>query len=118
MQLPEPIDEHIQGAKSLVTRASWIDGELTTGNAIAFLKNGRVFIASEPGLVEPFEAAVARITELGSELADRGLKRDGTNAVENARAMALLAIDELAAAWTDAPLSDHAKALGYGPLWE
>lgn len=113
MPAPEPLREYLEGARGFVTRASWIDRGAFAQNAITMISSGRAFVASAANLVSAYEEAVARISEFRDELAARGLGNQGSNAVENARSLALLAIERLADAWSQASPSDEAKALGY-----
>lgn len=113
MTAPDPLREYLESARGYVTRASWIDRGVFAENALTMLASGRAFVASAPNLDRAYEEAVARISEFRDELAARGLRNQGSNAVENARSLALLAIEQLTDAWSEASPSDEAKALGY-----
>lgn len=109
----DPLREYLEGARGFVTRASWIDRGAFAENALTMLSSGRAFVASAPDLDSAYEETVAWISEFRDELVARGLRNQGSNAVENARSLALLAIERLTDAWSQASPSDEAKALGY-----
>lgn len=101
MSLPQTLQEPLDAARSMVSRAHAIDLYLQIGNAKAMLANARAFVVEEPLTGEAFEETGRRIDRLV-----------GARDFDDARQSVLQAIDSLELSLRHARPNVHAKALG------
>lgn len=113
MPLPEALKDPLEGARSCVARAHNINITSAASIAEEGLRRAKSYVVPTPALNEAFDEAIARILEFHEEVVDQNtLVPRVTSAIDNARQLALLAIDRLAARLDQAKPSADAVALG------
>jgi predicted ATPase len=113
MPLPEPLSDHISSARSFINRANTLDLSICTRNAEACLGSARALLVQDASIAAAFEEAERRIVDFRNEGADNfGFSDRQRAALENARQVALLGLDELVGYLADARPNEHARALG------
>lgn len=113
MPLPESLADFVTGARSSIERAHPLNVSQAVRAATVMLHTLRSYVVPSPELTAAFGGALARIAEFHEEVEDQSRRaRKAPAAIENARQIAMLSIDSLALALTDAKPSDEAQALG------
>lgn len=113
MPLPEPLADFITGARSSIERAHPFNVAQSVRAAATMLQTLRTYVVPTPEMNAAFGDALARIIEFHDEVDNQsGLARKIPDAVENARQIAMLSIEQLGTALRDAGPSEDAQALG------
>lgn len=113
MSLPPPLVEYLENARRTIERARWVDAERFAKNAQAFIGEVQWRVMPTPAADAAFAGVSARIKEFAEEIGNRGRPRSQT-VVENARALALVALEQFEETLVEARASDLARALGEG----
>lgn len=101
--------------RSEVERADMTNWRILHKNAQTHIENMRAYVRPTPSIDDACAAALARCREYADEIAERGLLFSVNDAAtQQARNLALNAIDELENRLHDARPSDMANHLGLG----
>jgi hypothetical protein len=115
MALPETLSAFTRMFRSDVERADMTRGRSLRVNTQAHIENLRAYLRPTPSIDEACAAALTRCREYADEIAERGsLFSVNDLATQQARKLALNAIDELENKLQDARPSDLAIGLGLG----
>lgn len=113
MSVPEPLREFIDGAHRFIADAHNFNVTEYARNAEQLLRSAKAYVRADRGLNEAFDDAIGRIADFHEEVVDQNiLTKKITSAIENARQMALAAIDRLAEDLEMARPSEEAAAVG------
>ena len=113
MAVPEPLREFVEDARASVENAHSVNVSIAARNAEALLRSAKSYVVLTSALGEAFDDAIGRIADFHEEVVDQNtLTARVTPAIENARNIAVVAIDRLAEALRDARPNAHATAMG------
>jgi len=113
MAVPEPLREFVEDARGSLATAHSVNVGIAAGNAEAQLRSAMGYVVLTPFLREAFDDAIGRIADFHEEVVDQNtLTVRVTPAIENARNVALVAIERLAEALSDAKPNADARAIG------
>jgi hypothetical protein len=99
----------------MLHRATSFDADTLAKNANAFLATAQSYVRPTDAIIEAFEQARIHIEDFRTEIRGRvALSAGEASSVENARQLALIAIDRLNDVLADARPSEDATAIGLG----
>ena len=115
MPLPDVLASEIDALRSIVRTADTISASYQGGNALGCLQNLRDYVEPDTQTDEALEAVANRCGALMDEITFRStITRVGDPALDDARQMALAAIDDLEERLALARPSNRANILGIG----
>jgi hypothetical protein len=113
MPVPEALKEFVDGARSSIERAHNLNATAAARNAEVQLRSAQAYVQPSAAVNEAFDDAIGRVADFHEEVADQNtLIPRQTAAIQNARGIAIVAIDRLEDALVDAKPSDQARAIG------
>lgn len=112
MPLPETLKDPLDGARSCIERADNINITSLASIAEEALRRIKAYVVATPDINAAIGEAIGRLADFHEEVVDQNtLIPRVTSAIENARQIALLALDRLEEALAEARPSELAIAL-------
>lgn len=112
MPIPEPLRQCIESATSCIERADPFNITSLASIAEERLRTARSYAVPTAASNEAFDDAIMRVLEFHEEVVDQNtLVQRVTSAIEQARQLALIAIQRFAKSLEEAKASDLAKAM-------